>query len=378
VKILFLTRSLYYGGGQQRQLVLLAKSLCERGHDVVIAVFYSGGLLEKELSATKVRVRALNKRGRWDVAGFLLRLIRVVREERPDVLHGYLLEPNLIATFLKPLFPAMKVAWGIRCSNLDPIDWLDKVSFKLNCWLSRFPDIIIANSHAGREYHLTVGYPAGKIVVIPNGIDTDRFRPDPKARQRIRSEWGVAGNEKLIGIVGRLDTMKDHPLFLQAAALLAKNRHDTRFVCVGGGPKEYQASLQTLARSLGLGERVLWPGAREDMPAIYNALDIAVSSSYGEGMSNVIAEAMASGVPCVVTNVGDSAWLVGDTGEVVPPKDLAALRDAIERLLDQTPHGSAEIRRRIVDRLSVETLVVSTERALLSLSNGAGSMNHAF
>jgi glycosyltransferase involved in cell wall biosynthesis len=358
--------------------VLLSKRLCERGHDVVIAIFYAGGPLEKELLDTKVRIRALNKRGRWDLLGFLLRVIRIVREERPDVLHGYLLEPNLIGTILKPLFPAMKVVWGIRCSNADTIDWLDKVSFKLNCWLSRFPDVIIANSHAGREYHLSVGYPAEKILVIPNGIDTDRFCPDPKARQRIRSEWSVGGHEKLIGLVGRLDPMKDHPLFLEAAALLAKNRKDTRFVCVGSGPKAYQVSLQTLARNLGLGERLFWAGPREDMPAVYNALDIAVSSSYGEGMSNVIAEAMACGVPCVVTNVGDSAWVVGDTGEVVPPKDPVALSNAIERLLDKRPHTPAQIRLRIVERLSPETLVVNTERALLTLSCGPGSVNHAF
>jgi glycosyltransferase involved in cell wall biosynthesis len=354
--------------------VLLSKRLCERGHDVVIAIFYPGGPLEKELSDTKVRIQALNKRGRWDVVGFLLRIIQVVREERPDVLHGYLLEPNLIATILKPLFPTMKVVWGIRCSNLDHADWLDKLSFKLNCWMSSFPDVIIANSHAGREYHLSAGYPAGKIVVIPNGIDTERFRPDPKARQRIRLEWGVGECEKLIGLVGRLDPMKDHPIFLEAAAFVAKKRKETRFVCVGGGPEEYRASLQTLARSLGLGERLLWAGPREDMPAVYNALDVAVSSSYGEGLSNVIGEAMACGVPCVVTNVGDSAWLVGDTGRVVPPKDHVALKNAIESMLDQGPHNPAQIRQRIVECLSAETLVVNTERALLTLSCASPSL----
>jgi glycosyltransferase involved in cell wall biosynthesis len=161
--------------------------------------------------------------------------------------------------------------------------------------------------------------------------------------------------------------MKDHPRFLKAAGLLAKDRNDTRFVCVGDGPKEYQANLQALATSLGLGERVLWAGPREDMPAIYNALDIAVSSSYGEGLSNVIAEAMACGVPCVVTNVGDSAWLVGDTGEVIPSKDVTALRNAIEKLLDHRPHTPAQIRQGIVDRLSISNLVVQTEHTLGAL-----------
>jgi glycosyltransferase involved in cell wall biosynthesis len=379
VKIVFLTRALTCGGAE-RQLTLLSKGLCERGHDVMIAVFYSGGPLEKELRDTNVRIVDLKKWGRWDLLGFGVRLIKVLREERPDIIHGYLVEPNLMTVILKPLFPRMKVVWGIRCSNVDfhNYDWLARLNSKLNSWLSRFPDGIIANSHAGRDHQVSEGYPAEKMVVIPNGIDTDRFRPDPKARQRIRSEWSVAAHEKLIGLVGRLDPMKDHPLFLEAAALLAKNRTDTRFVCVGDGPAEYQTKMQRLAQTLGLGERLLWAGPREDMPAIFNALDIAVSSSYGEGMSNVIAEAMACGVPCVVTNVGDSAWMVGDTGEVVPPKDLVALRNAMERLLDQRPHTPAQIRLRIVDRLSAETLVVNTERALHTLTCESGSVNHAF
>jgi glycosyltransferase involved in cell wall biosynthesis len=163
--------------------------------------------------------------------------------------------------------------------------------------------------------------------------------------------------------------MKDHPNFLNAAALLAKKRKETRFVCVGGGPDDYQASLHRLARSLGLEERLLWVGIREDMPAVHNALDVAVSSSsYGEGSSNVIGEAMACGVPCVVTNVGDSAWVVGDTGMVVPPKNPVALMNAIDRSLDEPLCSPAQIRRRIVERLSVETLVVDTERTLLALS----------
>jgi glycosyltransferase involved in cell wall biosynthesis len=374
VKILFLIRSLN-SGGQERQLAVLSKGLCERGHDVVVAIFYSGGPMEKELWDTRVRVRPLNKRGRWDVFGFLSRLAKVIREERPVVLHGYHDDPNLITTILKCLFPRMRVVWGIRCSNLDNRDWLALSCFKLSCLLSRFPDAIIANSYAGRKYHVAVGYPAEKVVVIPNGIDTERFHPDLMARSRIRSEWGISEHEKLIGLVSRLDPQKDHPTFLQAAAVLVKTRKDMPFVCVGGGPDEYRATLQTLAKSLGLEERLQWVGIREDMPAVHNALDICISSSaYGEGVSNAIGEAMACGVPCVVTNVGDSAWVVGDTGEVVPPKDPVALNNAITRLLDHNPHAPGQIRRHILERLSVGMLIANTERALLTLSWGSATL----
>ena len=371
MKIVFLVRSLNYGGAE-RQLTLLSKGLRQRGHDVVVVVFYSGGPLEKELVDAQVRVRPLNKRGRWEVFGFLIRLIQVLREERPDILHGYLHDANLMTMIPKFLTLCTKVVWGVRCSHIDlrQYDWLAWVEFKVNCWLSILPDAIIANSHVGRDYHLALGYPAEKTVVIPNGIDTERFRPSPLARRRIREEWGIKEQEELIGLVGRLDPMKDHPIFIEAAALLAKRRSEIRFVCVGGGPDEYRAELQRHAKQLGLEDRLLWVGIREDMPAVYTALDIAVSSSYGEGFANVIGEAMACGVPCVVTNVGDSARVVADLGEVVPPKDPAALRDAIERLLDQKPHTPAQVRLRIVEGLSAEAMVVNTERVLLTLSCG--------
>ena len=372
MKICFLLRSLNYGGAE-RQLVLLAKGLRERGHDVVVATFYSGGPLEKELREAGVRIRPLQKRGRWDVPVFLFRLARVLREERPDILHSYLTDQNLVAGLLKPLFPTIRIVWGVRCSmmELKQYDWLSGLSLKLSCRLARFADAIIANSHAGREHHVAMGYPSEKTVVIPNGIDTERFRPDPEARRRVRLEWNIRHHEKLVGIVARLDPQKDHSNFLSTAALLLQERKNVRFVCVGDGPAEYRASLQELATTLGLAKYVIWVGARTDVTSVYSAIDLLVSSSsFGEGFSNVLGEAMACGVPCVVTNVGDSAWVVGDQGEVVPPKNPVALMNAIERLLNQRVHDPAQIRQRVVDQLSVNSLVTKTEHVLNALLQG--------
>jgi glycosyltransferase involved in cell wall biosynthesis len=247
-------------------------------------------------------------------------------------------------------------------------DWLSGLSLKMTCRLARFADAIIANSHAGREHHVALGYPAQKTVVISNGIDTKRFCPDPKARDRIRAQWGVSEHEKLIGLVGRLDPMKDHSNFLHAAALLVREEKQFRFVCVGDGPIEYRASLQELTRTLGLEKYIIWVSARADVSDIYSALDLLVnSSSFGEGFSNVIGEAMACGVPCVATNIGDSAWLVGNQGEVVPPKDPVALVNAIEKLLDHKVFDPGQIRQRVVDQLSVNSLVANTEHVLSNL-----------
>ncbi len=375
VRICFLIRSLEPGGAE-RQLVTLVRALKERGEEVAVLVFYPGGGLEGELKEAGVELISLDKKGRWEVASFLWRLWRQIRRLRPDILHGYLVMPNLLAVLLKPLSPGLKVVWGVRASNMDlsRYDWLARLEFWLSRFLARFADLILVNSWAGMEYHRQKGYPERKMVVVPNGIDTDRFRPHPEGRERVRAEWGVGKEEKLIGICARLDPMKDHPTFLRAAALLGRTRKDVRFVCVGDGPEPYSRELKGLAEELGVAGRLIWAGSRKDMTAVYSALDIATSSSFSEGFSNAIAEAMACGVPCVVTDVGDSARIVGEAGVVVPAGDPAALAAAWTKILDLPEEERIKVsltsRERVAKEFSVKVMVEKTNEALLSLKGG--------
>lgn len=375
-KVMFLARSLNYGGAE-RQLVALAKGLHETGYPVLVTLFYRGGPLEEDLQRVGVPVYGLEKRGRWDILGCSYRLWRLLRHERPAVLHGYLEDPNLLATLVKPFFPKTWIIWGVRDSNIDikQQDWVAGLSFKLSCWLARFADLIIVNSHAGKNHRVCCGYPVHKMVVISNGIDIDRFRPDPAAGRRLRTEWGVSEADKLIGVVARLDPMKDHPTFLRAAALLARQRCNVRFVCIGEGASNYREKLQALSKSIGLEERVIWAGARGDMPCVYNALDLLVSASaYGEGFSNVIGEAMACGVACVVTDVGDSAWIVGEVGRVVPPGEPRALCMAILDALQMMESGavSREMERagrmRVMEHFTMQVLIGSFLQSVRQLS----------
>ena len=369
-RIIFLVRSLDRGGAE-RQLVALASAFVQHGHQTTVAVFYGGGVFEADLRAAGVRVVSLGKGGRWDVLPFFIRLVRWLRNERPTVLHSYLTVSNLLAILLKPLLPVTHIVWGLRASNMDlsRYDWLSRLTDWVEKLLSPYPALIIANSHAGKRHAVLREFPEAKIVVIPNGIDTAQFAPDPGGRRRVRAEWGIKEDEVLVGLPARLDPMKDHPTFLRAAAEAANHVPNVRFVCVGYGSPDYQQSLQTLARELGLTDRIIWAGARDDMPAVYNALDVASSSSsFGEGFSNTIAEAMACGVPCVVTDVGDSAWIVEGTGVVVPPGDYKALAQGLLRLLTLPPQerralGEAS-RLRVVTQFSIDKLVLSTEQAL--------------
>jgi glycosyltransferase involved in cell wall biosynthesis len=369
-KIVFLIRDLDCGGAQ-RQLMTLIKGLDKQRFDVTVLYFYAGGLLLKDLKDSGLSIICLEKRGRWDVLKFFWLLVQHLKRIQPDVLHGYLDESNLLTIFLKPFLPSTRIIWGIRVSNTPPdrYGWLGRLIFQLECLLSPLVDLIIVNSHAGRDYFLSHGFAADKMVVIPNGIDTERFKPDSESRARVRAEWGISEDTNLIGLVGRLDPMKDHSTFLKTAALLCEERQDVCFVCVGGGLENYAQQLYQLTDELGISEKVIWAGVRSDMPAVHNAIDIACSSSsYGEGFANALGEAMACGVPSVVTDVGDSAWIVNDTGVVVLPKNPEALKNAMNKVIENigtNRYKQEPIRQRILDEFSVLQLLLKTEAALL-------------
>jgi glycosyltransferase involved in cell wall biosynthesis len=372
LNVLFLTRSLSLGGAE-RQLVTLAGGLARRGHVVRVAVFYAGGPLSVELDRERIPILDLAKAGRWDLVGFARRLARCVRQVGPDVIHGYLTAPNLAASVVRTVSPRSRVVWGVRASDMDlsRYDGFEEWTFQLTRPLARTADRIVVNSNAGRKFHVARGYPADRTVVIPNGIDTARFRPLPAERAAARAELGSGDDEILIGTIARLDPMKDHDTFLSAAAILAARRPDVRFVAAGSGPVE---DWRRRARERGLGGRVTFSGPRADIERVYAALDLATSTSaFGEGFPNAVAEAMACGVACVVTDVGDSASIVEGLGAVVRPGDPVALADAWATMLRPgAAPSAARLRSSIESRFSIDALVARTERALGDVVGGGG------
>ena len=370
-RVLFLIRSLGRGGAE-RQLVALATGLRRKGWDVAVACFYAGGPFQRDLEQGNVPIIDLRKRGRWDNAGFLWRLWRAMRTYQPDIVHGYLTVGNLLSLMARVACPGTRVLWGVRSSYIDrsQYDWTSRTTFALSCKLSRFAHAIIFNSDAGAAHHVTLGYPRELARVVPNGIDTDRFQFTAAGRTQLREAWGMPADVILVGLVGRIDSMKDHPTFIQAAALLASRASYWRFVCVGGGgDSDYAQGLKAQAQSLGLGDRLIWVGPQDDMPAIYSALDIAVSTSYGEGFPNIVAEAMACGRPCVVTDVGDSARIVGTCGAVVEARNPAVFATAVERTGEAMRHRGDEgdiqaaAQSRIRESYAMESLLRNSEAA---------------
>lgn len=241
--------------------------------------------------------------------------------------------------------------------------------------MSRMPAAVVINSEYGREFHARQGYRPVRWNVIPNGFDTSVLKPDPEARQRLRQEWGIGDDELLVGLVARLDPVKDHLTFLKAARELADQEPGVRFVCVGSGPEAYQRQLHEATRSLGLTDHVIWTGARTDIVAVNNALDVATCASLSESFPNVVGEAMACGTPCVVTDVGDSGHLVGSTGVVVRPGDPAAMAAAWAAMLAAGPSRLEDrglhARQRVVEHFGLDRVVGEYEKLYSELVRSA-------
>ncbi len=368
-------------GGAERQIALLADGLAQRGHNVIVATLYPGGqnwnwlqdrgfakvesLYKKKYSSKLVTACQLI----WSA----FRLRSLLNREKVTVVYSALNLPNLIAWLAVSSMRSVNLIWGSRSSSTTK-NWKDALSFHVCSYISFSVPLLIANSRAGLYFFETNGYRAKKHIIISNGIDTSRFKYDSEGRSSLRDEWNISQQEKLIGLVGRLDPMKDHKNFLHAAEIISKNRSDIRFVCVGDGKEKYRTELHLLSDELGLSNSVIWAGDRYDICNIYSALDIATSSSaYGEGFPNCVGEAMACSVSCVVTNVGDSAQIVEDNAIVIEPKNPGQLAGAWLQLVMLDVYQRKAIgdaaRARIESNYSVESAVTATEEAMLRLFN---------
>jgi glycosyltransferase involved in cell wall biosynthesis len=358
-------------GGAERQLVNLAGGLSRCGHNVQVVVFFPNPYVEAALQEAGVSYGVLGVRGRWDAGRYIVRLMRQLSGSRPDVMYAYLQAPNLLSLPLKLLHRKTKLVWGIRMSDLSSsANALGAFATWVEGRLSPVASLVIANSFRGREDAIALGFDPDATVVIQNGIDTGTFRPDPDGGTRIRAAWGIAAGEPVIGLVGRLEAMKDHGTFLRATAIASARRPDLRFVCVGDGAQLARNRLEAQAHTLGVADRLIWMGFCRDMPAVYSALDVAtLSSAFGEGFPNAVAEAMACGLPCVATDVGDTARILGDLGRVVPPENPEALASGWLEALEQDgdPELRSRRRRRIEDEYGLERMIDRTEQALLAL-----------
>jgi glycosyltransferase involved in cell wall biosynthesis len=351
-------------GGAQVQICTLARGLARRGHEVAVVAFYGGGVLERDLAADGLAVHSLDKSGRWNVVGPVRRLCQLVRQHRWEMLYSFLPRETLLGLCAARRM-SLPIAWGLRGAAVkrDQFGFASSLLYGLQFRLLSWPEAVISNSlSALRELGIS---PDGRVHSVPNGIDTTRFDFSPRVRDAFRAEHGFDASTPLVGIVARLDPMKDHMTFLRAARQIAAQVNAVRFVVAGDGQAGYRQQLQGEAQQLGIDSRMLWLGEVRDPSQVYSALDVLVSSSVGEGFPNVLAEAMSSGLAVAATDVGDSARFVGELGAVVRPQDPTALAAAVRDVLNGDPAAlRAQRRARIVANFGVEAMVTSTESIL--------------
>ncbi|MCK4388927.1 MAG: glycosyltransferase [Desulfobacterales bacterium] len=386
--ILHLITTLNTGGAE----MMLLKLLSHTDHHIftkrVVSLTDVGSVGERIL-AQGIPVYALNMpNGRLTPSG-LAKLWRLFRFIRPTILQTWLYHADLLGLIFGKLAGIRTICWNIRCSymDLDKYRRSTKWTIKLCSLFSSFPQVVIANSREAVKFHVNLGYKAKRWRVIPNGFDLDKFKPDRQAKQGLLVELGLAYNPKtenrgeqsgkrnqkrvfLIGFIARYDPMKKHSTFIKAACLLLRERRDVHFILAG---RDVKWGNGLLARQI----PHIWKdhfhllGERNDVENITAGLDIASSVSYGEGFPNTIGEAMACGVPCVVTDVGDSARIVSDTGRVVPPKDPDALAKAWKELIDVGEDGRHRLgiaaRKRVKDYFELSQIVKQYESLYTSL-----------
>lgn len=337
-------------GGAERQIVDLADKLISCGHDVLI-VALTGLVVVRPISEEiKVELIQMNK----TVAGFALaymRLRKIVKAFLPDVIHSHMVHANLLARLLRLTLRFPKLICTAHSTNEG--GRLRMLAYRLTDSLA---DLSTNVSEEAVAAFVTQGAVApGRMISVPNGIDTDRFIMDRLAGELIRTQMGAGPNLGIILAVGRLTEAKDYPNLLHAYAVLYISNPKTQLWIVGEG--KLRLDLENLANILGLSNCVRFLGVRHDVPSLMSAADVFVLSSAWEGFGLVVAEAMACECVVVATDCGGVQEVLGDAGYLVKPRNSAALEQALQSALELSAIESATLghaaRRRVIERYAL-------------------------
>lgn len=370
IKIVFITSGLGVGGAEIVLLNLLRELDRSRFKPSVVSLTGHGPVSDR-IAALGIPVHHIDLRRRplRDFAA----LVRLLRRERPAIVQTWMYHGDLIGSLAARSAGVKMIAWSLHNLMLDPrargTRWSRDACARLS---RRLPRVILSCSEATAAYHIAAGYDASKVQVIPNGFDTDRFHPDAPAREALRRELDLPPDAPVVLHLGRLDPLKNHAGLLRAAAQVVARRPEVCFVMAGNGVTPQTASLAGLRRELGLESQVRMIGPRSDVPALLAGADLLLQTSMSEAFPMALGEAMSCGVPCVATDVGDSALILGTAGAVVPPGDDAAAADAVLRLLALTPPEREALgwraRQQVLDRFDIRLITRRYEAVYLNMT----------
>jgi glycosyltransferase involved in cell wall biosynthesis len=333
MKILHIITSLRHGGAQ----LWMRRLIRELPHEAEIITLLSPAPMADDFTRLGVPVRVVNLRS----PQALVRLGRLVRSSKADLVQTWMHHADLFGGVMARLVTKAPVVWNVRATKMDAagIPRATRAVVRACSLLSgKVPSRIICASESSRDWHATAGYDRGRMVVIPNGCDSQLFRPDDHARLTLRQELGIPDNAILVGLVARASPLKDHQNFLTAADLVAQHFPEVHFLLCGDGTEHFSAGSPAV--------RLHRLGRRDDIHRVTAALDISCLASYTEAFPNVVAEAMSCEVAPVATDVGDSRSIIRDAGIVVPPRDSVALAEGIMSLIERGKEGRRELGRR--------------------------------
>lgn len=366
LRVVHIISGLGHGGAETVLFRLVTTSTDDYEH-IVISM---GGedVFGPRLRAAGISVYVLRMHGVIQVMKGVWRLHALLRRLRPDVVQTWMYHADLVGGLMARLAGVRAVSWGIRNSGADLAKSSRSSRFlaALCAPLSRLiPAVVVLCAENAMQRHRRWGYAADRMLVVPNGYDLSVWQPDAQARAEVRAQWGVDDSVAVVGSVARWNPLKDHSNLLAALAVL-QHDGDVRTVLIGEGLDTGNADLMALLHQHGLTQRVMLLGRRDDVPRLIQGLDVHVLSSRAEGFPNVVAEAMAAKVLCVVTDVGDAAHIVDDAGWVVPPQNAHALAQGMDQALallgtSQAAERVARGRQRVVDLFSLETMVSNWE-----------------
>ncbi|NQV43934.1 MAG: glycosyltransferase [Rhodospirillales bacterium] len=374
MKIVHVINGLDIGGAETMLLRLLSQ--CDRqNYDFEVVSLTDLGAITDGLRALGVPVRALGLRRGAAIPDprAVFRLAGWLRQSRPDLVQTWMYHANLVGGLAAKLAGGPPVIWGIRQTNVDLASVRLRTSLiaKGAALLSKIlPAYILYNSHVSRRAHAALGYADDRAGVIANGFDLEIFKPDTAARGAVRQELGLDEGTPLIGLIARYDPQKDHATFIAAAGMVHRQHPEAHFLLAGLDADTKNSILATAIAEAGITSHCHLLGHRHDMPALMASLDIACSSSIGEGFPNTVGEAMACSVPCVVTDVGDSALIVGDTGHVVPPRDPVILAEHIGLILSLSGSARRALGQSARERIKTEFSLDAAACAYQNLWHG--------
>ncbi len=369
MRIVHIITGLPTAGAQMALYRLLSNINREKFESVVISLMDRGPVGEM-IEQLGIPVYSLDMKrgvpGPMAIQQFL-HLIRTMPV--PDVLQGWEYHGNIASSIARYLLPGKHfVFWNIRHTptKLSDEKRLTALIIRFGKLISSHVDSIIYNADISRSVHEGLGYEKSTGVVLYNGFDLIQFAPSEEIGRAVRMELGIAPTDPLVALIARFHPMKDHASFFHAAGLLMKKRPNAQFVLSGENVDVHNEYLGELITENGLSNNVHLLGERLDIPRLLTAIDIlTVTSAWGEGFPNIVGEAMACGVPCIVTNIGDSAKIVGETGIVVPPQDPLSIFNALDKLLSMKSEQRCVLgiaaRKRVEENYALTKMIKSYE-----------------